>query len=232
MLISKDLTGLFELDSRNGVKLITFVNPFSYYILEESGLYEEFGFIFVDGISLVKAHNYIHRENITRYSFDFTSLAPLTFKYCSSNQLNVALVGGSESEICDAQKLLKSIYPQLKIVYSRNGFFDEDAEYLAAIDEMRSLAVDVVISGMGTPNQELFLVKCKNNMPILKFGFSCGGFLTQISQNPEYFHPIFDKLNLRWLQRFVRHSYVRKRLFKDYPLFFLRYFRENTKSRK
>lgn len=232
MLISKDLTGLFELDSSNGCKLITFVNPFSYYILDESGLYKEFDFIFVDGISLVKAHNYLNEDHITRYSFDFTSLAPITFDYCSSNQLNVALVGGNDYEICKARNLLKSIYPQLEIIYSRNGYFDSDIECLATINEMKSLAVDVVISGMGTPNQELFLVKCKENIPALKYGFSCGGFLTQISQNPEYFHPIFDKLNLRWLQRFVRHSYVRKRLFKDYPLFFIRYFKENTKSRK
>lgn len=232
MFISKDLAGLFDVDNLKGCKLITFVNPFSYYILENSSLHDEFDFIFVDGISLVKIYNFFHKTNITRYSFDFTSLAPITFDYCSSNQLKVALVGGRESEISNANNLLKSMYPKLKIVYSRNGFFDDDVQFLSAINEMKSLSVDVVISGMGTPYQELFLIKCRANIPSMKYGFTCGGFLSQISHNPEYFHPLFDKLNLRWLQRFVRHSYVRKRLLKDYPLFFFRYFKENIKSRK
>lgn len=232
MFVRKDLTGLFDEDVEHGCRLVTFVNPYSYYILEDSGLHHEFDFIFVDGISLVKIYNCIHKDKIKRYSFDFTSLAPIVFDFCILNELKVAIVGGSEQEVASAQRLLMSKYPNLNVVYSRNGFFNDELECLETTSEMNSLSVDVVISGMGTPKQESFLLECKNNVSSLKYGFTCGGFLSQISQNPEYFHPVFDKLNMRWAQRFFRHSYVRKRLIKDYPAFFFKYLKKNVKFGK
>lgn len=208
-------------------KLFTFVNPYSYGILMEkkSSFLNDFN-ILSDGILFVTLYNFFNENKINRYSFDFTSLAPVVFSYASKYKLRVALVGGTENEINKAKIVINNKYPKLNIVLSHHGFIKGNVNDV--IDMMKDKEIQVVISGLGTPFQEEFLINCQKNIDSLKLGFTCGGFLTQISNNENYFHPFFDKLNLRWLQRFLRHSYVRKRLFIDYPIFVFKYIFENA----
>lgn len=225
MNIDKNVNELFAQNNTN-TRLVTFVNPFSYYILEEKNndLITSFDHIYADGMLLVKLNNLLYpQKKIKRYSFDFTSLAPLVFKYAIDRNMKVAIVGGSKFENEVAVNSLCESFPSLEVVFSRDGFFNNEAEIESTIQKMSSLNVDIVICGMGTPLQEMFLVKCKKNMPELKLGFTCGGFISQISVKKDYFHPFFDNLNLRWLQRAYRHSYVRKRLLIDYPKFVFKF---------
>jgi UDP-N-acetyl-D-mannosaminuronic acid transferase (WecB/TagA/CpsF family) len=203
--------------------LITFVNPYSYYIFNDSGFVDEFDFIFSDAISFVILHNILNFKNkINRKSFDFTSMAPDVLGYCQRNSLSVALVGGGD-EIVAALSVIKKRYPLLNVTYSRNGYFKDDFSIETALEEMKDLCIEVLICGMGTPLQESFLCKAKNTNPCLKAGFTCGGFLTQIASKEDYFNPLLSKLNLRWLQRFIRHGYVRRRLLVNYPIFLVKY---------
>lgn len=205
-----------------GKKLHTFVNPYSFNIINE--LDEKFNeqfFIYSDGIAFVKTYNFFNDVKIKRCSFDFTSLAPVIFEYSIKNNLSVALVGGTDNEIKLASNLLKSKYPMLDICFIHHGYIKGNE--IDIINKMDALEVDVVIAGLGTPYQEEFISKCNQHMNSLKFAFTCGGFISQISSNENYFHPFFDRLHLRWAQRFFRHSYVRKRMLIDYPRFFIKY---------
>ncbi|MFM2637857.1 WecB/TagA/CpsF family glycosyltransferase [Vibrio vulnificus] len=203
----------------SGFRLFTFVNPFSYYLLKRECIDSNFQ-IFADGIFFVKLHNLFSDYKIKRFSFDFTSLADVVLNYCSGNNYKVALVGGSQHEIFLAQKILSRRYPKLDVIGHHGYFFGQEDELR---DCLRQFQPDVIICGMGTPLQERFLLEFSQDLPSLKLGFTCGGFLSQISSNENYFHPFFDRLNLRWLQRFFRHGYVRKRLLVDYPIFTVRY---------
>jgi UDP-Gal:alpha-D-GlcNAc-diphosphoundecaprenol beta-1,4-galactosyltransferase len=207
----------------NKSKIFTFANPYSYYLLDEN-IVNEFDAIFADGILLVLLNNFFSNNKINRFSFDFTSLAPIVFNFCEIEKLNVAIVGGSEYEIKIARFVIESKYPSINIVCASSGYFDSPSEIIGILADAN---VEVVIAGLGTPLQENFLIECKESIPNLKFGFTCGGFLTQISQNVNYFHPFFDKLNLRWFQRFYRHSYVRKRLLLNYPFFVFKFIFNN-----
>lgn len=223
--INQNIHDLF-IDLNGNCKLVTFVNPFSYFILKDSkdSIYLNMDYIFADGILLVKLNNLLEpNRKIKRYSFDFTSLAPIVFKYSSDNNLRVALVGGTHNEINLACSVLKKKYPVLDIVYQRDGFFDDELDQMSAIDIIKSLDVDILICGMGTPLQEMFILKASQSVPSLKYCFTCGGFLSQIASKEEYFNPVLNKLNLRWLQRAYRHSYVRKRLLFDYPRFIVKF---------
>ncbi|WP_217521013.1 WecB/TagA/CpsF family glycosyltransferase [Vibrio metschnikovii] len=217
------------LEFNGSPRLFTFVNPYSYELLEESGLVSEFDGIFVDGISLVVAYNFRHNfakaksEKISRFSFDFTSLAPVVLSHCDMNKLNVALIGGTKEDCDRAKAVITSKYPTLNLTFSHSGYINSDAETQSVYENLNKAKVDVIICGMGTPLQEQFLVNCATNVPSLKFGFTCGGFLSQIADKEDYFDPRMNKLNLRWLQRFIRHSYVRQRVLKDYPLFFAKF---------
>lgn len=203
--------------------IFTFVNPYSYYILESSISKEilDDTFIFADGISLVYIHNVLSDTKINRYSFDFTSLAPIIFEYCIDKNYSIAIVGGGEGEIKNAVEVIKARFPKLNITFFSHGYVNISSGKIYS--SLEASKPDVILSGMGTPLQEQFLLECKKRNLKFKFSFTCGGFISQISDKPDYFNPFLDRLHLRWLQRFIRHSYVRRRMLVDYPKFFLKY---------
>ncbi|HAS6267741.1 TPA: WecB/TagA/CpsF family glycosyltransferase [Vibrio vulnificus] len=215
-------------------EVFTFVNPYSYYILDEFlSQNQEYNniTIFVDGISLVYINNLLERHsNLSRYSFDFTSLAPIIFRYCIEKSYTIAIVGGEDDEIKRAVLVINEKFPGLNIKFFSHGYVDLESNDI--YEKLVDTSPDVILSGMGTPLQEKFIFECKKRGVNFNFAFTCGGFISQISTNPEYFHPIFDKLNLRWLQRFFRHSYVRKRMCLDYPKFFLKFVLMKLREKK
>lgn len=227
MKISSDFGNVF-LDT-DRCKLVTFVNPYSYGLLIEIEAQNKFDYIFADGISLVKVYNIFNQDSISRFSFDFTSVAHRSFEFFTRKKLRVGLIGGAGDEVLKAKEVLLKYHSACDIVFCHDGYISSDFERV--IDNMIKADVQVVIASMGTPLQELFLLKCKEKMINLKFGFTCGGFFTQIATNEEYFHPLFDKLNLRWFQRFCRHSFVRKRLLCDYPKFFISFIFKEAKKK-
>jgi N-acetylglucosaminyldiphosphoundecaprenol N-acetyl-beta-D-mannosaminyltransferase len=213
-----------SVDSKDALA-VTFVNPFSYYILKgRSDLVDYFDYIFIDGLLLEVLHNRFHDNRVQRASFDFSSIANDVFEHCIINGLKVSLIGAKEEENKKAVKNIKSIFPKLNICSSRNGYFygTELCDYLFQI---KSLNPDVIIVGAGTPIQEEIILKAKK-MKIGKLLFTCGGFLTQTSMKTEYYHPLIKKLDLRWLQRAFLHKHVRRRLLINYPRFLVKYLLE------
>jgi N-acetylglucosaminyldiphosphoundecaprenol N-acetyl-beta-D-mannosaminyltransferase len=204
--------------------LITFVNTFSYYKLLDSRLpIDRLDTIFVDGLLQVKLHNIFHKEKINRASFDFSSLANDCFKYAQKNNLKIALIGAKSNEIAAAVKNLQDKYNNLRVAYSRDGYFHSEEEKQELCGILRDKKPDIVILGMGTPEQEecaLYLSEHGMLCPII----TCGGFLTQTAKKPDYYNPLVKKFNLRWLQRAIEFKHIRKRVFIDYPKNIARYF--------
>lgn len=211
-------------------KLITFLNPYSMYILYEkrllSKIYKEFDCIFIDGISLVKAIQFKCKvKNLERKSFDMTSLAPQVFEYAINNNKSIYLIGTKPNLIEKAVKNIKKIYPKLQIAGFRHGYFDNQDEYKAILIQIKDLNPDIVIAGMGTPLQEIFLLDLRN-IGWKGIGFTCGGFLEQTANKIDYYPKIIDKLNLRWLYRLYREpKRLSKRYFYIYPKFFIKFFK-------
>jgi UDP-Gal:alpha-D-GlcNAc-diphosphoundecaprenol beta-1,4-galactosyltransferase len=218
------------LQGGNSCRVVTFVNPYSYYLLADEALDEKFDCIFADGISLVVLYNWFSKQEIKRYSFDFTSIATIVFGNCVERDLSIALVGGTSSEVDAAAGVIESRFPGISIRLAMPGFFSTEAERTACLDSLKTSGIEVLICGMGTPLQEHFVLGARDHIPTLKVAFTCGGFLSQIASSEKYHNPLMSKLHLRWLQRAIRHSYVRKRLLTDYPKFFFRFLREKMSS--
>lgn len=202
------------------IEVYSFLNPYSYFIIDEYVDKDKFIF-FADGISLVLLERLFGNSGLSRFSFDFTSLASIIFPYAEERQLSVALVGGTESEVELAKITIQNKYSNLVISFTHHGYIKDD--FLTVVEKMNVCKPDIVICGMGTPLQEAFILYCKDNVQSMRLGFTCGGFLSQIASNKDYFSPMLSRLHLRWFQRFLRHGYVRKRLLIDYPLFLVKY---------
>lgn len=228
---AKDFYELILRDySSSTPKAITFVNPYSYYmIFDNDSLSHKFDFIFADGALLVMLHNFFSKRKIDRLSFDFSSMAGSLFDFANNNNLSVALVGGTKEEMSNCIVFLQRKYPSINFNNSRHGFFEDESEindYLYSISD----SIDILISGMGTPLQEEFVVKAKKITHARLF-FTCGGFITQTGTKGDYYHPLIKKSGLRWLQRALGSSHVRRRLIYNYPVFVFKYISDNLRGR-
>ncbi|TYP76869.1 WecB/TagA/CpsF family glycosyltransferase [Aquimarina intermedia] len=205
-------------------KLITFINPFSYLELRKSNVIDRIDKIYVDGILLVIMFKIIG-INIQRKSFDMTSLAPVVFKKCGDEGKQIYFIGSKTSEINKFIKIIKKEYQNLNIIGHRNGFFKSIDDENETIDEIITLNPDIIIAGLGTPKQEIFLIKLRK-LGWKGTGYTCGGFIHQTSKGIKYYPIIFDKLNLRWLYRFLDERRVFFRTIKTYPIFMVVFFRD------
>jgi len=200
----------------NSNKIITFLNPFSYlFFRNELKVFSDFDIILIDGISLVYLTRLINL-NTKRYSFDMTSLAPLVFENCIKNNLSIYFVGSTEKSINIFIKKIKSKYLKLKISGYRNGFFNNSEERHEEIQKIILINPEVVVVGMGTPNQEEFLTSLRN-YGWSGSGYTCGGFIHQTATNINYYPRLIKKYNFKWLYRMYDEPKLIKRYFIFYP---------------
>lgn len=207
IIVSNQKDNIF---SDNGI--VTFINPYAYtYARKRTELFNNFDYIFVDGMLLASFISLFYGIKINRKSFDMTSLAPNCFTYTISQGKTLYLVGDTEDAINNATNIIKKNYPGIKILGYRNGFFVNNEEEDNFITKLVSINPDIVIVGMGLYRQEKFLINLKKK-GWNGLGFTCGGFFHQITDKISYYPSIVNKLNLRWIYRFIKEPSVRIRL--------------------
>jgi len=200
-----------------GQKLVSFVNPYSYCVIRNLDL-TQINEWYVDGVVAVKVFRLLGID-VRRASFDLTSLAPIVFKQAERSDLSVAILGAKPQEIINFEKFLIGKYPKLNLVYTRHGYFNNDAERVEAFESLCEVKPDIVVVGMGTPIQESTLIELRE-MGWSGTGFTCGGFIHQTaSTGGDYYPSWINKMNLRWLYRMWDEPKLIKRYFKYYPLF-------------
>ncbi|HHF8181887.1 WecB/TagA/CpsF family glycosyltransferase [Klebsiella variicola] len=214
----KDKIGLNENRALlNTSGIVTFLNLYSYYLYRENVEdYRGYDLIFCDGILFQKMVSLIGLKP-KRVSFDMTSLAPLVFKDAIANNKKIAIVGSDANSITLMNDLLKEEYPELRVVYSRHGYFADQNEFARCLDKLLEIDPHIVIAGLGTPLQDQFLSQLKSK-GWFGVGYTCGGFIHQTAKKGISYYPVFvDKLNLRWLYRIYDEPKLMRRYFLYYP---------------
>ena len=199
-------------------KAISFINPYSYkHLRGNQEHFKNIDFFYSDGIMSCKIFQLFFKRKFPRVSFDFSSFATTFFNVAEQQALPIFLLGSKQSEIEAAVEKIKQAYPSINLKGFRNGYFNDDKE---VINEIKESGAKYVICGLGTPKQDDFIQKLKTALPEqLKQVYTCGGFLHQTAVGVQYYPPIMDKLNLRWLYRAVNERVVLKRLMVEYPAF-------------
>ena len=197
-------------------KLITFLNPYSFlYYRKNIKMFSRFDFIFIDGILLVFLMKLISKR-VVRISFDMTSLAPKVFKDLSLRNKSVFFVGAKQNEIEEFIETIKNkLGFEIQIKGFRNGYFKNN-ETQNFIKELTSVNPDIIIVGMGTPMQEQFLLRMRDN-GWKGTGYTCGGFFHQTTTKINYYPKFIDRYNLRWLYRIYDEPKLLKRYTIEYP---------------
>lgn len=208
-------------------RIYTFLNPVSYLTaLDNKELFARFDGIFADGSILVAAIKLVYGKEVTRRSFDMTSLAPELLSYAETTNKSVYIVASRQEQVEKAVGIFKERYPKLLVVGYRNGYFasekeqDEEARHIVEVNP------DFLIVGMGALMQERFLLKVKD-FSYRGIGFTCGGFIHQTAKDEIDYYPAWvDRMNLRFLYRMYKEKHTRKRYLQAALLFPARFIAE------
>lgn len=230
ILVSKIIsTEFFSVDQifENKGKVYTYLNPVSYLTaLENKKLFSQMDGIFADGGLLVKAIKLVYGKQVTRRSFDMTSMAPELFAYAAEHGKTVYIVASKQEQVEEAVEIFRERYPKVKFAGYRNGYFASEEEMAQEARQVTELNPDFLIVGMGALMQEKFLLKVKG-AGYQGIGFTCGGFIHQTSKNEIDYYPAWvDKTNLRFVYRMWKEPHTRKRYVMAGLLFPVRFIAE------
>ena len=222
---SNSVNQIFE----NKGKVYTYLNPVSYLTaLDNKELFSQMDGIFADGGLLVKAIKLVYGKQVTRRSFDMTSMAPELFAYAAEHGKTVYIVASKQEQVEKAVEIFRERYPKVKFVGYRNGYFSNEDEMNQEARHIMELNPDFLIVGMGALMQEKFLLKVKR-VGYQGVGFTCGGFIHQTSKNEIDYYPAWvDKTNLRFLYRMWKEPHTRKRYLMAGLLFPARFIAERV----
>lgn len=208
-------------------KVYTYLNPVSYLTaLDNKELFGKMDGIFADGGLLVKTIKMLYGKQVTRRSFDMTSMAPELFEYAEVHSKTVYIVASKHEQVGKAVEIFRERYPKVKFAGYRNGYFSSEREMDKEAKHICEVNPDFLIVGMGALMQEKFLLKVKS-AGFKGVGFTCGGFIHQTSKNEIDYYPAWvDKTNLRFVYRMWKEPHTRKRYLMAGLLFPVRFIAE------
>lgn len=109
------------------------------------------------------------------------------------------LLGGTEEVNAQCCERLLSMYPGLKIVGRRNGYFSEEEER-SIIDDINRSGADVLWVGLGKPKEQFFSVKWQSELKV-SWVITCGGCYNYITGDYKRAPQWMQNANLEWLHR-------------------------------
>ena len=149
-------------------------------------------------------------------------LGKALIKEFSASGKTVAFVGAKPNIAQHASENLKTEIPDLKVVYCRDGYFDDDDLVLSEIKDNNP---DLILTALGSPKQEFFNYRLKEMLPnsvMIGLGGSFDVWAGVVERAPV----IYQKLGLEWLYRTIKEPKRFKRIFPTLPLFVMRIFKE------
>jgi N-acetylglucosaminyldiphosphoundecaprenol N-acetyl-beta-D-mannosaminyltransferase len=147
-------------------------------------------------------------------------LASAALKSAANRGANVALLGGRKEVVETLQKSLPTIYPGLKLVYSRDGYFSGDQE-AEVIEEMAQHEPKLVLLALGIPKQEYLVDQYREKLAksvLIGVGGSFDVWAGVVKRAPA----LFQRLNIEWLYRLIKEPWRIKRMGVSLPTFAMR----------
>lgn len=145
----------------------------------------------------------------------------LVEKFTASGK-SVAMIGAKPGVVDSAIENLSKEYQNLNVVYSHDGYFDNDEDI---IESVISANPDLILVALGSPKQEFFIHNIKEKLPnstLIGLGGSFDVWAGVVERAPI----IYQKLGLEWLYRTLKEPKRFKRIFPTLPLFVLKVLKE------
>lgn len=134
-------------------------------------------------------------------------------KICKSQSKKkgtIFLYGSTEENILLAEASLKKKYPEIQIVGTMDGF----TENKIVVDKINESQADILFVGLGSPKQEIWIEKYKNQI-CPKVIMGVGGSFDVVAGKVKRAPLFMQKHGLEWLYRFLKQP----RRMKEIPLY-------------
>lgn len=120
-----------------------------------------------------------------------------------SNQkgYSIYLLGGQEGIAEKAKENLKKIYPNVNIVGTHHGYFNEQEEK-KVIDEINQLQPNVLFVALGAPRQEKWIAKHKKELKV-DVATGQGGTYDYEAGKIKRAPKLIQKMGMEWLWRLI-----------------------------
>lgn len=152
-----------------------------------------------DGIGVVLASK-IHHLGLTE-RVPGIELMSMILEYCNRTGKSIYLFGGKPGVAEIASLKIKEVYPNLKVVGTQDGYFDEH-EAFGILDKINEKKPDVLFVALGAPKQEKWI---HENKKILSthVAMGVGGSLDVWAGTAKRAPVFYQKLGLEWFYRLL-----------------------------
>ncbi len=188
-----------------------------------NGFLRQSEYVFCDGHGVMLAARLAGQDIPQKITY--AGWFPQFCEFCADNGFSLYFLGGAEGVAEQARKNLEQMYPALKVVGCRNGYFNKDknsAENRAVVSEINQASPDVLLTSFGMPLQERWLQENWQDL-CARIALPGGGCLDYMAGKLKRPPPWMTEHGLEWLGRLC---YEPRRLWKRYlignPLFFIR----------
>lgn len=162
-------------------------------------LMKNFDHVDADGMSLVFASRVLSAEPIPERCATtdfFHDMAEIAIRH----DLGFFLLGGSEEINRMAFARVRKLYPQLRIVGRRNGYFMPDEER-QVVEEINRAAPDILWVGMGVPQEHEFVIRYRDQLTNVSAIKTCGGLFDFLSGKNSRAPQWMQDAGFEWLYR-------------------------------
>lgn len=148
----------------------------------------------------------------------------------NNKEYKIFLFGAREEVVLKVKKIFEAEYPNIKIVGTRNGYFNENDE-LDIVEEIRESNADMLFVAFSSPNKEFWINKYLNEMEV-PFVMGVGGSFDVVAGVTTRAPLWMQRMGLEWFHRFLQEPI---RMFRRYLIgnlkFILNVFRYKKLSR-
>ncbi len=219
--MTEALNSLFSGLSENKGSFVVTLNPEMVTLANKDNtsmnLIKSADLVVPDGVGVVLGLKLI---GVKTFRVAGIELAYQTLKRAEEKSLKVGLIGAEQDTIEKAIIELKKDMPNLNIVYSHNGYFNDD-EKEQILSDLAKSEPDIVLVALGFPKQEKFISEFKN-LYIKSIMIGVGGSFDVWSKKVKRAPKIFQKLGMEWFYRLISQPSRFRRIFPCIPLFLFR----------
>jgi exopolysaccharide biosynthesis WecB/TagA/CpsF family protein len=117
-----------------------------------------------------------------------------------SNGLTCYFLGATADENAKGLRCIRALYPKLRIVGARDGFFPDEEEQ-AVVDEIAKIRPDILWVSMGVPREQEFIVRNRYRLRGVGIAKTSGGLFNFLSGSHARAPHWMQRAGLEWLHR-------------------------------
>jgi len=165
---------------------------------EFQNYYNKVEYAWIDGMPIIFMLKILGYKVPTNWRLTFLDWQHSFFFMANQLKWKVYILGSTEETNISFLTIMKRKYPNIKFE-GHHGYFNKNNE---VIKQINSFSPDVLLVGMGMPNQEVWISK-NNNKINPKLIMPLGGYFDYIAGDTYTPPRLLGKLGLEWLFRLL-----------------------------